>query len=365
VADPLKHSIDEVAVRKLGASFASVEPSFHSDRFVRRATRGLEPLELMERARHVAAALDEQLPRGDEALDTFVASLGQPLADGEMGGMLFFVHSCWLTERARGADFDRAMAAAAELTRRFTSEFALRPLIERDAERALAWLQMWAADDDPHVRRLVSEGTRPRLPWAPRLSVFLEDYAPVAELLHQLKGDPSLYVRRSVANHVGDLAKVDLALAVDLCRRWARDDSPDVQWVVKHALRHPLKQGHPEVLALFGHHGDPELSVSVTLGSARVERGGTVDVEVEVRNPHDDERSALIDLIVDFVKANGKTRPKVFKLRSLTLDAGAHATLRKRVSLEDLSTRRHYPGVHDVRAQVNGKPVAGASFTLS
>jgi 3-methyladenine DNA glycosylase AlkC len=364
VAEPLKHRIDRAAVERIGAAFALADSGFDVGRFVRDATQGLETLELMERAEHVAAALDEQMPVDDRALETFIKALGEPIAGDGMGSLVYFVHSCWLLSRASAADFDLIMYAAEELTRRFSSEFVVRPLMERDPERALAWLQSWHESPDHHLRRLVSEGTRPRLPWAPRLRVFEGGYEPIAELLDALADDPSEYVRRSVANHVGDLAKDDVELALRLCRPWHAAGTPELAWVVRHALRHPIKRAEPGVLALFGFADDPRLDVQATVTPVRARMGEAVVIAMAVTNPHSDERSALIDLVVRYRKADGSARPKVFKLKTVTLAPGAQVELRKKIRLEDFSTRKHYAGRHEVAVQMNGRATELGAFEL-
>jgi len=364
VAEPLKNRIDRSAVERVGAAFGAASLSFDAPAFVRVAMSGLDELELLERAAHVAASLDAQLPVDDDALEIFMDALGEPLAADAMGSMIYFVHSSWLLTRAPHADFDLAMLAAEELTRRFTSEFVVRPLIERDPERALAWLQSWHTSPDVHLRRLVSEGTRPRLPWAPRLRVFEGDYEPIAELLDALADDPTEYVRRSVANHVGDLAKDDVALALDLCTPWHEAGTAPLAWVVRHALRHPIKRAEPRVLELLGFGDDPKLEVKGAVDPSRARMGEAVVVTLTVKNPHGDERSALVDLVVHYRKADGSARPKVFKLKTITLPPGGQVALSKKIRLEEFSTRKHYAGRHEVAVQMNGRSTSIGSFEL-
>jgi 3-methyladenine DNA glycosylase AlkC len=146
--------------------------------------------------------------------------------------------------------FEPAMALQNALTRRFSAEFSIRPFLIRWPERTLARLMVWTHDPDPHVRRLCSEGTRPRLPWATRIPAFVQDPGPVLPILESLKDDPDLYVRRSVANHLGDIAKDHPALVFDLCRRWVDGASPERRWLIRHAVRHPAKKGVKAALRL-------------------------------------------------------------------------------------------------------------------
>ena len=248
---PLKSLLDRTLVRLIGESLAA--PGFAEDAFVLQATTGLGSLELMPRAQHIASAMAAHLPADlAEASRRLVASLGPELTvNAGMGLKPFFYlpHSACIARHLIG-DWEAGMQANRALTTRFTAEFSLRPYLAREPERTLARLAEWVADPNPHVRRLVSEGTRPRLPWAGRLDAFVHDPTPVLPLLDALLDDPELYVRRSVANHVGDIAKDHPRLAFDLCRRWLEQPTPQRQQVVRHAMRHPARQGVKAAVAL-------------------------------------------------------------------------------------------------------------------
>ena len=142
------------------------------------------------------------------------------------------------------------MLAQYEITRRFSAEFSIRPFLIRWQDRTLARLMEWTSDPDPHVRRLCSEGSRSRLPWAMRIPAFIQDPRPTLPILERLKDDPEEYVRRSVANHVGDIAKDHPTVAFELCERWAKGASEELKWVIRHAVRHPAKKGVKEALRL-------------------------------------------------------------------------------------------------------------------
>lgn len=240
VAEPLKTYFGPEVPRKIAASIASVWPAFPKRPFLADALDGYEELELTPRARHIARALHAHLPADyDEAVEILLASLGPPMDGDELSGMEVFVylpHVFYVAEHGL-EHWETSMRAQYELTQRFTAEFSIRAFLDREPERTLARLREWASDPNPHVRRLVSEGTRPRLPWAPRLREFQEDPAPVLELLELLKDDPVLLVRRSVANNLNDIGKDHPEVLVETCRRWARDASEERWWVIGHALR--------------------------------------------------------------------------------------------------------------------------------
>lgn len=257
---PLKNLMDDALIQLIADSFIQVWPTFDIASFVKKASAGIEALELQDRGRQIGAALHLHLPDDfSEALPLFIKALGPPLdQSGDIGMRPFFYlpHSHYLSVAAL-SQVEEGLDACYQLTKRFTSEFCIRPLIEKDSVRVMARLHEWVADPDCHVRRLVSEGTRPRLPWASCLPQFIKDPGPVLELLNRLSGDPSLYVRRSVANNLGDIAKDHLSLALDTCERWLRESecldisaANDLRWVIRHALRYPDKKGDPRAHAL-------------------------------------------------------------------------------------------------------------------
>jgi 3-methyladenine DNA glycosylase AlkC len=368
VAEPLKNSYGPEVPRRIGAMIARVEPAFPVGAFLADALDGYEALELTPRARHIAHALADHLPQDYErAIEILVASLGPKLDSPELTGLDVFVympHVFFVAER--GADhFEASIRAQYELTQRFTAEYSIRVFLERHPDETLARLREWALDPSVHVRRLVSEGTRPRLPWAPRLPAFQEDPRPVLELLELLKDDPELYVRRSVANNLNDIGKDNPAALVETCRRWLEGASAERLWLVRHALRSAVKRGDPEALAVLGYGTDPAVAIrDVRIEPAVARIGGAVTVGVELANEDAGTQRLLVDLRVHFVKASGKTSPKVFKLKELELEAGGSARLAKSISLAQHTTRTHYPGRHRVELLVNGRAREAGAFEV-
>jgi 3-methyladenine DNA glycosylase AlkC len=256
------------------------------------------------------------------------------------------------------------MTAQYELTKRFTAEFSIRAYIDRYPDQTLERLHTWATDENVHVRRLVSEGTRPRLPWAPRLRRFQEDPRPVIELLEILRGDETEYVRRSVANNLNDISKDHPALAVETAARWWSDD-PDTRRMVRHGLRTLVKAGDPGALAILGFGSDsPVRLAAVAIEPEEVHIGDSVRITADFDNPSTGRGEALIDFVVHFVKSNGTTRPKVFKGGERSIPPGGSARVSKLVSVAQQSTRTHHPGVHKVDVQVNGTPHPGGRFVI-
>jgi 3-methyladenine DNA glycosylase AlkC len=369
LAEPLKNSYGPAIPRRIAAMIDAVHPAFDSVAFVKDCLRGYDGLALVARGWKIADALHAHLPRDyPDAVEILVRSLGPRLESPAGNGMapfLYMPHAFFVARYGLG-HFEPSMRAQYEITRRFTAEFSIRPFLERHREATLARLAEWARDPDAHVRRLVSEGTRPRLPWAPRLREFQRDPSPVLALLELLKDDPELYVRRSVANNLNDIGKDHPEVLFEVARRWKAGGDANRQWIVKHALRSAVKRGEAGALAALG-YGSSAGSLEVAhaaIAPRRVARGGAVAVAFEVRNAGKRKARAIVDFRIHFVKSNGRAAPKVFKLKAVELAAGESVALSKKVSLADLTTRRHYPGRHAVDALIDGRPVPIGSFEL-
>lgn len=258
---PLKQLLDKDAVDCLAQNIVQVHSSFDASGFCKTALDQIEALGILERGQHLARVLRLYLPPNYQtAIDILLASLTPPLAHTKDFGLavffylphVYFVANYGLDAKNNDGEdpFDVSMKAQYELTRRFSAEFSIRPFLIHMPERTLSQLLSWTKDADPHVRRLCSEGTRPKLPWAIRLPAFIQDPSPVLPILEALKNDESLYVRRSVANHLGDIAKDHPELVFEICERWLENASNDVKWLIRHALRHPAKKAHPIALQL-------------------------------------------------------------------------------------------------------------------
>ena len=358
MAEPLKNSFGPDVVRTVADMLASVDDRFDRAAYLAVALDGFDELELTPRAKRVSDALAAVLPpERDRALEIVIAALDFPFPEGRPTGMASFVYmpfGFFLAEHGLG-HFELAMRAQLELTQRFTAEFSIRPFLERYPEATLQRLATWATHPNHHVRRLVSEGTRPRLPWAGRLRAFQRDPTPVLGLLERLKDDDSEYVRRSVANNLNDIAKDHPETVIDVARRWWRDGDAARRALVRHALRTLVKQGHPEALAVLGFAVDSPAQVKeFRCTPSTVTIGGSVRIEIVVDNPSNTTIPVIVDLRVHFVKSSGTTSPKVFKGAVVEIEPGAVVVVRKTVSVRQHTTRKHYIGRHRVDVLLNG-----------
>jgi len=369
MATPLKDMFGSDVPARIAAAIAAVHLSFPVDPFVAEALDGYEALELTPRCRQIARALRTHLPDDyDEAIRVLLASLGPPSERPALTGMAAFFyapHVFFVADYGLG-HWETSMRAQYELTQLFTAEYSIRAFLEHDPERTLARLREWTRDPSPDVRRLVSEGSRPRLPWAPRLRRFQVDPAPVIELLELLKDDPSLYVRRSVANNLNDIGKDHPDVLVATCRRWMVDPTEERRWLVRHALRFAVKQGDPDALAVMGFRAAAPAQVErVAIQPRRPCIGENVRIAAEIVSAGSRRAAFNVDLRIHFVKAGGATGPKVFKIREVELGPGERVALSKTVSLRQQTTRTHFPGIHRVEILVNGVPHPAGSFDLA
>ncbi len=368
MAEALKNQFGNDVPAVIAGMIEAVHPAFASKDFVKDCLLDYDKRELMARARHIADMMYRYLPPDfPSAVAILLASAQQAHArqvSNGMGGFLFMPHLYFVAQYGLG-HFEASMQAQYALTQRFTAEFSIRPFLQHHPRQTLERLAEWTQDPSEHVRRLVSEGTRPRLPWAPRLPAFQADPRPVLQLLEKLRDDPSPYVRRSVANNLNDIGKDHPALLMDTAQRWLLGASAEREKIVSHALRWAVKQGDAAALHALGYGAKAKVVIeSVEIRPQHPNVGDAVTVAFIVRNTDAHAQDLLIDLQVLFVKANGTSSPKVFKLRSLQLAGHDAVRLRKTIGLGDMTTRKHYPGVHQVLALVNGRATALGQFEL-
>lgn len=358
MAEPLKNFFDAKVVRAIGEQLAVGFPKLDVGKFCKRCLTGLDELELTARGWHIAEVMHRTLP-GDfpVAASILTSGLGAPLAADVGNGMApfkYLPHMFYISQY--GVEHLReSLAALYVLTQHFTAEQSIRTFIERHPGPTYAQLQAWTSDPSVHVRRLVSEGTRPRLPWAARLKAYQQDPTPVLALLELLKDDPERYVQRSVANNLNDITKDHPEVALGVCKRWLERPTPTRRWIVGHALRGLVKQGHPGALTLLGVGAKPSVEVLSTQLPERAQIGEMITFSCDVASTAARPQTLQVDFRVHFVKANGQTQPKVFKLKRLELGPKARTGLRASISFRVHTTRKPYAGAHAVELLINGQ----------
>ncbi len=357
----LKDLVDTDAVGEIGAAIARVRPGFDVGRFVASVFDDeWEARALKQRIRHVAVVARTQL-EGEyrEALDVMRAA-----ADRLTGGWI----PAWcfndFVEEYGVDDPDASVPALEQFTKLASAEFAVRPFIKRYPDRMAVQMLEWAQSKNAHVRRLASEGYRPRLPWGMGIPELKRDPTPVLAVLKLLRNDTSETVRRSVANNLNDISRDHPDLAVQVLDRWGAK-TPEAQALRKHALRTLLKQGHPGALEILGF--SPDAAVEVEAISVLPEPGIVgehVVMEFEVTATGPGTQQLMIDYAVTYQNVSGTGSRKVFKGVVVALAASEAATLKRKINLKQMATRRIVPGPHTVEAQVNGAVRAAAEFDV-
>lgn len=362
----LKNFINAQLIERLAERIAAAHPPFARAAFVAAVVPELDALELKARSHFIAEKLREFLPPDyASALKILVQILDEDsgFEPIENAGLRLMSIPAFV-ERFGAERPEASLDAMPIITRHSSCEFAIRPLLLRHPQLTMARLQEWALDDDEHLRRLASEGSRPRLPWGAQLTNFIADPAPTLALLERLKDDPSLYVRRSVANHLNDIGKDHPDLLLARMEAWSQGAGKERLWLINHALRTLVKRGDRRALAILG-YGEAEVELrDLELTPARLRLGGNLTFSFALRSTADAAQNLMIDYVMRFRKANGKTAPKVFKLKKLSLARGDTAFIEKKMAIRPISTRRYYAGTQRLEIQVNGQILGGADFEL-
>lgn len=250
-------------------------------------------------------------------------------------------------------------------TELFTSEMAIRPFIEQHPKETMPQLMKWSLSNNHHYRRLASEGSRPRLPWARPLRNFIENPEPTLPILENLKNDDSLYVRKSVANHLNDISKDHPALVLQMAKKW-HGKSKNTDWIVKHALRTLLKKGNKKALAVFGLDNSKDLNIDhLVLSEKAIKIGEFIHFEFDLTNNSNQKRNIRLEYKVAYVKANGKTSDKVFQISEFSLTPQSKKSFKRKQWFKELSTRKHYPGKHNITLIINGDEKGAITLLLN
>jgi 3-methyladenine DNA glycosylase AlkC len=324
-------------------------------------------LGLRDRVSLVRDALLQCLPERYDAADRLIH---KALSDPEFSGWRIWPVSEAVAVLATGspeaADLQSGLTLTAALTPRLTCEFALRIFLNSSLDATLHVALAWTSSADEHVRRLASEGTRPLLPWAAQVPAMRLNPAAALPILNALRRDSSETVRRSVANHLNDISRLDPDLAVTTAEGWLADPDDHTAKLARHALRTLVKQGHPRALAAMGFGSSEGLTVEGPhLATAQVPIGESLTFEATLSNDSDAPVKVAVDYVIHFQKANGTQAPKVFKLTTRTLAAGGRLALTRSHSLRPITTRRYHAGWHALEIQVNGRRCGKVRFELT
>jgi 3-methyladenine DNA glycosylase AlkC len=318
-----------------------------------------DSLELKEKMRHTTKCLQKVLPQSYPEAVEILKKAASKIKGFEAMSLPDFAEVFGMDEE----HWEISLDALGVFTKYSSSEFGIRPFLDKDPERTMDYMSKWAEDDDHMVRRLASEGCRPRLPWAMALPKFKKDPSLILPILEKLKNDPSETVRRSVANNLNDISKDNPDLMLDLCESWF-GKSKDTDWIIKHACRSMMKAGNKRALILFGFADPGHIEIrEFKLESETVNMGDDLHFSFDLVNPGKSDSKLRVEYAVYFMKANGKQSKKVFKITENTYKSGTHS-FKKKHSFKNLTTRKHYPGEHKVSIIINGEEKSILSMQL-
>lgn len=357
--EPLKNIYNLQFITKLEDVITLNYPAFEREAFRTKLFEvDWEELALKERMRQITLSLAPFLPQDYKQAIEILRKCA-PSFTG-LGGIIFpdFVEQYGLEE------WELSVETLAFFTEFSTSEFAVRPFLIKNQTRMLAQMEEWAESENEHIRRLASEGCRPRLPWGLSVPALKKDPTPVLVILEKLKEDEALYVRKSVANNLNDISRINPDLAVTIAQSWY-GNSQKTDWIVKHASRSLLKKGDPRVLQIFGYESSDSLSLAdFTITPEKLAWGENIAFSFTLISRIETPHKVRVEYAIDYVKANGTRSRKVFHLSELEWRGSMKKTFAKNHSFKDLTTRRHYPGVHRIAIIVNGTEKAALEFEL-
>jgi 3-methyladenine DNA glycosylase AlkC len=351
-----KNFISPALVRKIAKQISLHDAKFPEREFIKYSAK-LADLELKDRVRLLAKALQITLPHSYEKNISLLVRVAE---ESDLRGFDLWPFTQYIQENGLH-NYRDSLEALTKLTSLFTSEFAVRPFLLKYPEQTVAYLKGLLSSNDEHVRRWISEGTRPRLPWGERLPIFIQNPKTTLELITPLRKDTSLYVRKSVANHLNDISKDHPEYLLSILERWNReknlssDEFERLRWITRHALRTLIKKGNKRALALIGVQSASGIQIKNLRLSKKVCRvGDDLVFSFAIKSSAKDDTKIVLDYAIHFQLANGKTSRKVFKMRNIILTKGEARILEKKHSLRKITTRRYYPGKHKIEIILNG-----------
>ncbi|MCB0544471.1 MAG: hypothetical protein KDC70_13180 [Saprospiraceae bacterium] len=365
--EPLKNMFSPALLEPFAGEVKAVWSAFPAQQFLKSVfDEHWANLELKQRVRHISKVLRSLLPSDyPEALAIVVGTAGRYI--DRHGEKLTFEYT-FLPDFVEqyGVEMpDHSIPALETITRWSSAEFAVRPFLLQYPDRMYARMLEWSRHSSPMVRRLSSEGIRPRLPWGMGVPALKRDPTPILPILENLRADPAETVRRSVANNLNDIARDHPDLVLDIAGRWL-GRSPETDWVVRHACRGLLKKGNPKALAHFGfRQGVEGIEVSGLECTAAVPVGGRLVFSFSVKNTTASPAQIRLEYGIDFQTLSGKISSKVFRIKEMKILPGQTEHISRSQRFQDFTTRKHYPGAHQLRILLNGMPVAERAFKVT
>ena len=359
MADALKDMFSKKFYERLAHELNIADKNIHPDKFVKDVTKGIDALSLNQRMRNTSVVLKKHLPDDyKKSIDTLFKVV--PEFQKSYTALLFpdFVG------QYGHHDFKTSMEALKHFTQFGSSEFAIREFLKRDFDKTLSVMKKWAEDKNHHVRRLASEGSRPRLPWSFNLDEIAKNPNHTLPILEMLKSDNELYVKKSVANHLNDFSRINPDWMLKVVNSWDRKNE-DTAWIVKHASRSLIKKGDQRSLAVFDYEKSPKVKIlNFKILNSKLKLGESLSYSFDIVSEKSKSQKLVIDYAIHYQKKSGELAPKVFKLKDLNLKSKQKVSISKSHRFMDFTTRKHYPGKHAFEIMLNGKPYGKKEFLL-
>ena len=357
--EPLKEMFNKTFYESFAKEFEKADKNFNSKKFLMEVTENMQDLSLNQRMRRTSEVLKNNLPSEYKKTIGIMEKVIPHTKRGYTN--LVFPDFVGLYGHE---NFDASMEALKLFTKYGSSEFAIREFLKRDFNKTIKVMQNWSKDKDAHVRRLSSEGSRPRLPWSFKLDEVIKNPKVTREILETLKADDELYVRKSVANHLNDITKENADYMLSVVNSWDKKH-PHTAWIIKHASRSLIKKGHPGSLSVFDFEKNVELNIeNFKLNKTKVNLGESLTFSFDLVSEKSSTQKLVVDYIIHYRKKSGELSGKVFKLKELDLKGKERSKISKSQTFKDFTTRKHFAGKHELEIQVNGKVLAKQSFTI-
>lgn len=357
--EPLKEMFNHKFYRHFSDVFGEADKNFNADAFFTDVTRDMEALALNGRLRNTSLMLKKHLPDDYKKAVKILYAAAPSLRSGYTALVLPDFVALY------GKDhFDLSMEALQYFTTLGSAEFAIREFLKTDLAKTLNVMHQWAEDKNVHVRRLASEGSRPRLPWSFKLEGIIRQPSLTQGILEKLNADEELYVRKSVANHLNDHSKDNTDYMLQLVKSWDKEHK-HTAWIIKHAVRTLIKKGNEEAMMIFGFGNDAQVGLSnLMVDKTVLQLGDSLQFSFDLISESPEPQKLVIDYAVHYAKASGSNSRKVFKLKEVTLLPGQQISVSKKQLFQDLTTRKHYAGKHVLEVLVNGKVLGSREFDL-
>lgn len=365
MAEPLKNCYNSTFFERLRDAFSDVYPDFEFEGFLTMVfDETWQNRELKERMHHIADAMKFFLPVDPGISIPLVVNLSDHLAQNNPVLSFAYMFLPDFVERSGLEDFEISIKAMEKITQFTSCEFAVRPFILKYGKRMMDQMQAWSKHRHPHVRRLASEGCRPRLPWAMSLDFLKKDPSPVFPILENLKVDPSEFVRKSVANHINDISRDHPRLVIDLVKKW-KGKSNETDWILKHGSRTLLKAGNAEILPLFQLQYNPEIKIDhFEILTPMVDAGKDLHFRFTLRNNAASPKKIRVEYFIYHLLSNGNYSRKIFKITEKDFNKTSETEIVRKHSFRPITTRKYYPGVQKISIVINGQEFPPLEFDL-